>query len=122
MRASVPIADWLTRSATIQRQALQLDKSENALRNLRQTALYELESALVQVRNAVQSVKIQRENVVIAEEIVAATAARFRQGQATNQEVLDAESTLRDTQTLYLQSLFDALVAKLDWKKANGAL
>jgi outer membrane protein TolC len=122
MRASVPIADWLTRSATIQRQALQLDKSENALRNLRQTALYELESALVQVRNAVQSVKIQRENVAIAEEIVAATAARFRQGQATNQEVLAAESTLRDTQTLYLQSLFDALVAKLDWKKANGAL
>ncbi len=122
VRASIPIADWFTRTATIQQQALQLDKSENNLRNIRQTAVYELQNTQTALQNAVQTVKIQKENIAIAEEVIASTTTRFKQGQATQQEVLDAESTLRDTQLSYLQALYDALVAKLDWEKANGML
>lgn len=122
VRATIPIADWFTRSATIQQQALQLDKNENNLRNLRQTALYELTNTQTSLQNAVQGVKIQKENITIAEEVIASTTTRFKQGQATQQEVLDAEATLRDTQLNYLQALYDALVAKLDWERANGML
>lgn len=122
VRASIPLADWFTRTSTIQQQALQLDKTENTLRNLRQTALYQLEETQTALQNAVQSVKIQKENIVIAEEVIATTTTRFKQGQATQQEVLDAENTLRDTQVNYLQALYDALVAKLDWERANGML
>ena len=74
------------------------------------------------LKNSYSSIRIQKENVAIAEEVVATATSRFKQGQAAQQEVLEAESTLRDTQLNYLQALYDALVAKLDWEKANGML
>ncbi len=122
VRVSVPLADWFTRTPALQQQAYQLDKSENNLRNLRQTTTYELLNTQSTLKNAYSSIRIQKENVAIAEEVVATATSRFKQGQAAQQEVLEAESTLRDTQLNYLQALYDALVAKLDWEKANGML
>jgi outer membrane protein TolC len=122
VRVSVPLADWFTRTPALQQQAFQLDKSENNLRNLRQTTTYELLNTQSALKNAYSSIRIQKENVAIAEEVVATATSRFKQGQAAQQEVLEAESTLRDTQLNYLQALYDALVAKLDWEKANGML
>lgn len=122
VRVSVPLADWFTRTPALQQQAYQLDKSENNLRNLRQTTTYELLNTQSALKNAYSSIRIQKENVAIAEEVVATATSRFKQGQAAQQEVLEAESTLRDTQLNYFQALYDALVAKLDWEKANGML
>jgi outer membrane protein len=122
VRVSVPLADWFTRTPALQQQAYQLDKSENNLRNLRQTTTYELLNTQSALKNAYSSIRIQKENVAIAEEVVATATSRFKQGQAAQQEVLEAESTLRDTQLNYLQALYDALVAKLDWEIANGML
>lgn len=122
VRVSVPLSDWFTRAPQLQQQALQLDKSENTLRSLRQTIRYELQNAQTTLQNSLRTAKIQQQNIAIAEEVVATTTSRFKQGQATQQDVLNAESTLRETQTNYLQALYDFLVAKLDWEKANGIL
>jgi outer membrane protein len=122
VRLNVPIADWFTRTPVIQQQALQLDRNENTMRTLRQTAVYELANTQLLLKNAWQNARIQQENIAIAEEVVSTTTARYKQGQATQQEVLDAESTLRETQLSYLQAVYDALVAKLDWEKANGMM
>lgn len=122
VRVSVPLADWFTRTPALQQQAFQLDKSENNLRTIRQTAAYELMNTQTTLKNSYSSIRIQKENIAIAEEVVATATSRFKQGQAAQQEVLEAESTLRDTQLNYLQALYDALVAKLDWEKANGML
>lgn len=122
LRVSVPLSDWFTRAPQLQQQALQLDKSENALRSLRQTIRYEQKNAQITLQNSLRTAKIQQQNIAIAEEVIATTTSRFKQGQATQQDVLNAESTLRETQTNYLQALYDFLVAKLDWEKANGML
>jgi outer membrane protein len=122
LRISIPIADWVTRAPLVQQQALQLDKNENTLRSLRQSATYELANTQISLKNAWQNASIQRENIGIAEEVVTSATIRYKQGQALQQEVLEAESTLRETQLNYLQALYDALVAKLDWEKANGML
>ena len=122
VRLSVPISDWFVRTPLVQQQALQLDKNENTLRSLRQTITYELANTQTTLKNSLRAAKIQQENIIIAEEIVATTTSRFKQGQATQQDVLNAELTLRETQGGYLQALYDFLVAKLDWEKANGML
>jgi outer membrane protein TolC len=122
VRVSVPLSDWFVRAPLVQQQSLQLDKNENTLRSLRQSIAYELANTQTSLKNSLRAAKIQQENITIAEEVVATTTSRFKQGQATQQDVLNAELTLRDTQTSYLQALYDFLVAKLDWEKANGTL
>ncbi len=122
LRVNVPIMDWFTRTPLVQQQALQLDKNENTLRSLRQTMQYELSNTQTSLKNSLRAVQIQKENIGIAEEVLSTTTTRFKQGQATQQDVLNAEQTLRDTQGSYLQAVYDVLVAKLDWEKANGRL
>lgn len=122
LRINVPLSDWLTRTPLAQQQLLALDKNENTLRTLRRTIQYDLLNTQTTLQNALRTVTIQKENIGIAEEIVATTTVRFKQEQATQQDVLNAEQTLRDTQTAYLQAVYDFLVAKLDWEKANGRL
>lgn len=122
LRISVPITDWFMRTPIVQQQSLQLDKNENTLRALRQTIRYELQNTQTSLKNSLRAAMIQKENITIAEDVVASTTTRFKQGQATQQDVLNAEQTLRDTQASYLQAVYDFLVAKLDWEKANGRL
>jgi outer membrane protein TolC len=122
LRVNIPLSDWFTRTPLVQQQSLQLDKNENTLTSLRQTLRYELENTQTTLKNAFRAAMIQKENIAIAEEIVSTTTTRFKQGQATQQDVLNAEETFRNTQASYLQAVYDVLVAKLDWEKANGNL
>jgi len=119
---SVPISEWFTKAPSVQQNALQASKSENTLANLRETIRYELEQTRSNLRNAAQNLTLQQENVKIAEELVATANNRYKQGQATNQDVLEAEFTLRDTQTAYLQAMYDYILAKVEWEKAKGSL
>jgi outer membrane protein TolC len=122
LRVNVPLSDWLVRTPAIQQQTLQVSKNENTLASLRQSVAYEVQTAQTTLINAARNLALQRENVVIAEELVATATNRYKQGVGTNQEVLDAEFMLRETQTQYLQALYDTLVAQLDFDKATGRL
>ncbi len=50
------------------------------------------------------------------------TLLTARSGVGSNIEVLAAETALKDSQTNYYNALFDALIAKIDFDKANGSL
>ncbi len=120
VKLTVPIFDGFQKRAVAQEQRLQLVKNENTLHSLRQAIRYELDNTATQLRNSVKAVTIQKENVKLAEEIVAQTKIRFNQQQATSQDVMDAEATLQDTQFSYLQALYDLVNARLNWEQANG--
>ncbi len=47
---------------------------------------------------------------------------KFQEGVGSNLEVITAETDLRQAQTNYYTSLYDALVAKVDFDKAAGTL
>jgi outer membrane protein TolC len=122
LRVNVPLSDWFVRTPAIQQQTLQVSKSENSLASLRQTIANEVQTTQTNLANATRNAQLQRENVSIAEELVQTATNRYKQGVGTNQEVIDAEFTLRETQTQYLQALYDALIARLEFDKAMGNL
>jgi outer membrane protein len=47
---------------------------------------------------------------------------KFELGAGTSLEVTDAETSLKDSQTNYLNALYDAWVARIDLEKALGTL
>lgn len=121
-RISWDIFDGLQKSALVQQQRLAIVKNENTLRSLRNTIRYETQNTRAALKNALRAVQIQRENVRIAEEVVAARQVRFDQGLGLGQEVIDAEATLQDTQLNYLQAFYDLIAARLNYQKAHGKL
>jgi outer membrane protein TolC len=58
----------------------------------------------------------------LASNIARITKIKYEQGVGSNLEVVDAENSLRTSQTNYYSALFDAMIAKVDLDKAYGKL
>jgi outer membrane protein len=122
LKLTVPIFDGLQKVSAANQQKLVIRKNENNLATIRNTINYQLQTSLVNYANASANLKLIKDNVTLAEEVVKDVTVRYANSVATYQEVLDAENTLKETEFNYLQSLYAFLLAELDWKKANGKL
>ncbi len=122
LKLTVPIFDGLQKVSLANQQKLIIRKNENNLATIRNNINYQLQTAMVNYSNASTNLQLIKENVALAEDVVKDVTVRYANSVATYQEVLDAETTLKETEFNYLQSLYAFLLAELDWKKANGKL
>jgi outer membrane protein TolC len=56
--------------------------------------------------------------MALADKVARITKIKYEQGIGSNIEVVDAESSLKESQVNYYNSLYDAIVAKTDLDKA----
>jgi outer membrane protein TolC len=122
LRMNIPIFDGLQKVALSQQQKLAIVKNENNIANIKSNIRYQLQLSATNYANAMQNLNLIKENVQLAEEVVKDVNVRYTNAFATYQEVLDAETTLKETEFNYLQALYAYLITELDWKKANGKL
>ena len=45
---------------------------------------------------------------------------KYTEGVGSNSEVVTAETALKEAHTNYYSALYDYLIAKVDWDRANG--
>lgn len=122
LRVNVPIFDGLQKASLVKQQKLILSRNENNIANIRNNINYQLQTATINYSNATKNLELIKQNVALAEDVVKDVNVRYQNAMATYQEVLDSESTLKDTEFNYLQALYAYLLAELEWKKANGKL
>jgi outer membrane protein TolC len=120
IKANWTIFDGFQKKAQNRQQLLSQAKSEATMLSLRQSIAYDRANALNAQTNAARNMTYQQQNLRLATTLYDQARLRVRQGQALQQEVTDAEYTLRQTEQLYLQSVYDYLVAELDYKKATS--
>ncbi|MGQ0829702.1 MAG: TolC family protein [Bacteroidota bacterium] len=116
----MPIFNGLQRNAKNQQAKLSLQKAENNMDFIKKTIDLELASSVVSLQNASISFDNQKKNMIIAEDVVRVTKIKYEQGVGSNLELITAETALKEAQTNYYNALFDALIAKIDFDKANG--
>ncbi len=104
-------------------------QAENALRKVQQSfglleSSIELErqQAIITLENAVASLAEQKRNLDLANEIFVVSQAKYKEGVGSNLEVLNAEASVKESQTNYFSALYNALIAKISLEKANGTL
>ncbi len=119
---NVPIFDGLQKARQIQQGKLSLEKRENDMLNFQNAMNLEVISAKTSLQNAIASLNVQRSNQDLAKEIVTISRKKFEVGVGSSLEVTDAETSLKDAQTNYLNALYEAWVAKIDLDKALGIL
>lgn len=116
----LPIFNGLQRNAKNQQAKLSLQKAENNMDFIKKSIDLELASSIASLQNASISFENQKKNISIAEDVVRVTKIKYEQGVGSNLEMITAETALKEAQTNYYNALFDALIAKIDFDKANG--
>lgn len=122
LNLNIPLFSGLQRTYKVQQEKLELKKIENGFKSLEKGIDLEIKQATINYQNSIEALKSQEENMGLAENVAKVTKIKYEQGVGSNLEVIDAESSLRETQINYYNALFDASIAKTDLDKAFGKL
>jgi outer membrane protein len=114
--------DGLQKNYRIQQSKLNLEKTQNSLKNIENALTLETQSAQVNYQNAISSINFQKKNIELAENVYKVSKIKYDQGVGSNLEVLNAETSLKEAQTNYYNALYDYVVSKVDYDKAIGNL
>ena len=121
-KITMPIFSGFQRHSKNQQAKLSLQKAENNIDFIKNSIDFEIASSTAILQNAASSLENQKKNILIAEDVVRVSKLKYEQGVGSNLEMITAETSLKEAQTNYFNALFDALVAKIDFDKANGNL
>ena len=122
LNISVPLFSGTQRAFKIQQEKINLMKIENGMKQLRAGVDLEARQAMISYRNGISGMAAQKQNMALAENIAKVAQIKYEQGLGSNLEVIDAETSLKESQINFYNALYDALVARVNLDKAYGNL
>lgn len=121
-KVTMPIFSGMARHAKAQQAKLKVQQAENNLEFVKKSIDLDLAASATTLQNASASFENQKKNITIAEDVARVAKIKYDQGVGSNLELITAETALKEAQTNYYNALFEAIVAKIDFDKANGNL
>jgi outer membrane protein TolC len=118
----IPIFDGFLKSAKIQRNRVQIKQLENQRLFLDDNIELEIYQARTNLKNDMNILLVQRENMALAQEVYDISKIKYNEGVGSNLEVVEADAALIESEINYLSALYDGLIAKVDLEKALGIL
>ncbi len=122
LNLSIPIFDGFSKRSNIQRNKVQVRQMEKRISQLENNVNREIIASEIKVSNAVRNVESQSENVSLTDEVYAVTKIKYQEGVGSNLEVIEANTSLKEAQTNYLNALYEVATAQIELKKALGIL
>ncbi len=118
----VPIFDSFSKRFQAQQKKINVLKVDNGIQEYRRAIDLQVEQAQISVRNAFQTVDIQKQNLTLSEDVLRVSRLKYTEGVGSNLEVITAEASYREAQSNYYTAVYDLLVARIDLEKAKGEL
>lgn len=122
LRINVPIFDGGERNANIATARLNLMKLDNNLTQLKSSIENDVAQSRINMKSAILTMDTQKKNIDLAQQVYNSTKLKYEQGLGSNQEISTAQADLVTAQNNYYGSLYDAIIAKIDYQKAAGKL
>jgi outer membrane protein TolC len=122
IKMTVPIFDGNARNARIQKAKLELLKTKNTMKKLEEGIEFEVSNATMKLKSALTTLVNQKANTALAEKVFNTTKLKYEQGLGSNIEIYNAQTELKVAQNNLYAALYDAIIAKVDFQKANGTL
>jgi outer membrane protein TolC len=116
----MPIFDGLMKQAKIQQTKINDKKIENGKSLLNQAIEIERLNAKAKYQRAIQQLKIQEENVALAKDIMNKSNLKLKEGVGSSLELTSAQNDYLNSESNYLSTLYEILVAEAELKKAIG--
>jgi outer membrane protein TolC len=118
--ASWTLFDGLGIQNRIREAAANLDSQKATEEQVRNGIALEVRDAYLSLKSDLETIDSAKKAVNSAEENYKVSSLRFASGVGTNIEELDAQVSLTQAKTNYLQTLFDVEVAKAKINKVVG--
>jgi outer membrane protein TolC len=119
---SIPIFDGGARNANIATAKLNLLKMNNSLDQLKASIDNDISQSRINMKSSLLTMDTQKKNIDLAQQVYKSTKLKYEQGVGSNQEISTAQADLVTAQNNYYSSLYDAIIAKIDYLKAAGKL
>ena len=120
--ANIPIFDGFLKSNRIQQNKIQALQIESQKRYLKKSIDLEIEESRINLTSQLETLDVQKQNVDLAQDVYDITKVKYQEGVGSNLEVIDADASLKEAQTNYLNALFEAINSEIELKKALGIL
>ncbi len=119
---TIPIFDGFIKKYQAQQKRFTLQKAQNNSELLKNSIDLQLRQTNTTLGNSLQTLRTQKRNVDLAQEVTRVAKVKYQAGVGSNIEVLDAENSYRQAQNNYFASLYNFLQTKVDADKASGKL
>lgn len=119
---NVTLFSGLQRKRQVEQAELNVRKSDVSLENTKLAIDLEREQSSTSFRNNVLTLQAQEKNMQLAQNVYNTTQIKYREGVGSSLEVTTAENDLLTSQNNYFTALYNAVVAKIDYLRANGKL
>jgi outer membrane protein len=122
VKLSVPIFSGFNKISQLkQSQLLLMNAKENAKLSI-QNYKVDYENANTKLVSSYTSLSKDKENLDLAKDVFETTNLQYRQGTASLTDFLNADYSLKEAQTNYINSLLNFMSARVDYEKAQGTL
>jgi len=119
---SIPIFSGFAKDARVKKAKIELEQTNNQLENLKLSIDNSVEQARLKYNNSISVLTSQKNNMSLAERVYAQTKKKYEIGTGSNTEINAADVDLKIAQTNYITSLYDAIIARVDYLNATGKL
>ncbi len=119
---NIGIFDGLQTNARIQQAKINLLKTRNNSNQLKQAMEMEAQGSATAYKNAAASLQMQKKNIELSKSIFETVKKKYEQGGGSSLELNTAENDLHQAETNYYNTLYDLIIAKIDYQKATGTL
>ena len=119
---NVPIFDGGNRNSKIAAAKLDLRKTQNNLFHLKDSIDNSVIQSRISFKSALLTIDIQKKNVDLAQNVYNSTKLKYEQGVGSNQEINQSQADLVTAQNTYYNSLYNAIIAKINYLQAAGKL
>jgi outer membrane protein len=117
---NVPIFNGFATRSRIRQADIDIRKADEDIRETKNSLNLAYENAKIQLRNNINTIRAQRQNVQLAQEIYTSTQNNYNNGLAALTDLLDTENALTSAQNSYTQALLNYKIAEIQLIKSNG--
>ena len=119
---NIPIFDVFLKDANIKKAKLQLSQTLNQQENLKISIDNDVVQATNNFHTAITTLDFQKQNMQLAEQVYNQAKKKFEVGTGSSTDITNAQTDLRTAQSNYINALYTAIIAKVDYVKAIGKL
>lgn len=119
---NIPIFNGGQKYYRLKRAKVAILKTENSINQIKSLIEFEIISASIAYKNAYSSMLMQKKNRELAQSIYDTSKKKYEAGVGSNLELITAESALKESETNYLDAVYNLIIAKTDLEKATGTI
>lgn len=116
----IPIYDSYRNGAIYRQKKLEQLKISNQINDFKQSSNLQVSQAKIEYQTALDEFDIQKQNIALAEKIYDKVKTKYQEGVGSSLELANAEASLSETQSGYINAMYNLLVKRSDLNKALG--